>query len=136
MCTATTDWEETLFWITWFTPAWQAQHVPSTCGATVTVTSLAAFAYGGKVEGPKSDQAFPGGNSLLECVFYARVRRSMCQVRVGRQKVISLVALAGGGKVERSKVTRPVWEETHFWIMWYSPVWQAQHVPSTYWATV
>ena len=25
----------------------------------------------------------------------------------------------------------PVWEETHFWIAWFTPAWYAQHVPST-----
>ena len=50
--------EETHFWIMWFSPAWQAQHVPSTCWATVVeVTSLSALAGGGRVEGLKSDLA-------------------------------------------------------------------------------
>ena len=45
------DWEETLCWIAWFTPAWQAQYVPSTWWATVKVISLVTLAGGGKVEG-------------------------------------------------------------------------------------
>ena len=60
----------------------------------------------------------------------------MCQVRVGKQKVTSLAALAGGGKVEGPKSDQAVREEIHFWIMWYSLAWQAQHVPSMCWATV
>ena len=74
------------FWIAWFTPAGQAQLVPSTCWATATVTSLAALAGRGNVEGSKSDQARMGGNSLLDA--------------------------------------------------WFTPAWQAQHVPSTYGATM
>ena len=69
--------------------------------ATVSVTSLAALACGGKVEGPKSDQAFPGGNSLLDYVVYARVAGTACAKYVlgGIVKVTSLAALAGRGKV-------------------------------------
>ena len=50
----------------------------------------------------------------------------MCAVHAGR----SLAALAGGGKRVK-KVARPVWEENRFWIAWFAPAWQAQHVPST-----
>ena len=60
VCTATTDWVETLFWIAWFTPAWQAQHVPRSCWATATVTSLSALA------GSKSDQAIVGDGGWAE----------------------------------------------------------------------
>ena len=28
-------------------------------------------------------------------------------------------------------MARPVWEEIHLWIAWFTPAWQAQHVPST-----
>ena len=43
------------------------------------------------------------------------------------------MALAGGGRVEGSKSDLAIREETHFWIMWYSPAWQAQHVPIRVW---
>ena len=51
----------------------------------------------------------------------------MCAIHAGR----SLAALAGGCKGEGSKVIRPVWEEIHLWIAWFTTAWQALHVPST-----
>ena len=34
VCTATTDWVAILFWIAWFSAAWQEQLVPGACWAT------------------------------------------------------------------------------------------------------
>ena len=134
MCTATTDWEETLFWIAWFTPAWQAQHVPSTCWATATVTSLAVPSVGGKNEGSKNDHASLGGTSLLDCVFYAQVAGAACAKYLLGDSDGHVVALAFGGKVEGSKGDQDNLGG-NFWIAWFTPTWQAQHVPSTCWAT-
>ena len=67
------------------------------------VTSLAALSGGGKVEGSKSDQASLGGNSLMDCVVYARLAGAAGAKYVLGDRRSFLVALAGGGKVEGSK---------------------------------
>ena len=73
------------------------------------VTSLAALAGRGKVEGSKSDQTSLGGNSLLDCVVYARVAGAACAKYVwgDNVKVTSLAALACPGKVEGPKSDQP-----------------------------
>ena len=90
-------------WIAWFTPAWQAQHVTRTCGATV-LRSVLSRRLLVKVEGSKSRHASLGGNSLLDCVVYARVAGAACAKYVlgDSVKVTPLAALAGRGKVEES----------------------------------
>ena len=62
----------------------------------------------------------------FDCVVYARVAAKY--VLGVRAKVISLVALAGGGKVEGSKSDHSSLGG-NFWIAWFTPAWQAQHVP-------
>ena len=74
--------EEILFWVVWFTPAWQAHQVPNTFWVTATVKSIAALANGGKVEGSKSDRASLAGNSLLGCVVHARLAGAACAMHV------------------------------------------------------
>ena len=61
------------------------------------------------MRGRKSDQAVLGGNSLLDCVVYARVAGAACAKYVlgVSAEVTSLSALAGGGRVEGRKVTWP-----------------------------
>ena len=74
-----------------------------TCWATATVTSLAALACGGKVEGSKSDHS--SLEEILDCVVHARVAgaaRAKYVLGVSVE-VTSLSALAGGGRVEGSK---------------------------------
>ena len=81
-------------------------------GDSVQLTSLVALPGGGRIEEPKSDQAFPGGNSLLDYVVYALVAGVVCAKYVLGDSVQlnSLVAPPGGGKLRGRKVTRPVWE--------------------------
>ena len=69
---------------------------------------------------------------LLDYVVNAHVAGTACASMFGRQCEGHFSrALAGGGRVEGSKSDLVIREETHFWIMWYSPAWQAQHVPNT-----
>ena len=79
-----------------------------------------AFYAAGEVAGGVHGNNQLGGNSLLDCVVFGRMRMGVAcaQHMLGdRAKAISLAALAGGGKVEGSKrVARPslvtvVWME-------------------------
>ena len=101
------------------------------------VTSLAALSGGGKVEGSKSDQASLGGNSLLDCVVYGRVAGAAgAKYVLGDRRSLPLRRSLVEARLRGRKVTRPVWEEIHFWIAWFTPAWLARHVPSTSWASV
>ena len=95
-----------LCWIAWFTPAWQAQQVPSTCWAIVWRSRLSRrLLVEARMRGQKRGQASLGGNSLLDRVVYARAAGATCAKYVWGDsvKVTSLAALAGGGKGEGSK---------------------------------
>ena len=87
------------------------------------VTSLAALSGGGKVEGSKSDQASLGGNSLLDCVVYGRVAGAAgAKYVLGDRRSLPLRRSLVEARLRGRKVTRPVWEEIHFWIAWLRPL--------------
>ena len=100
-------------------------------GGSVKVISLVALTVGGKMRGRKVTRPV-WDVLLLDCGSSPRGRHSMCQVCVGWQCEGHFSrALAGGGRVEGLKSDLAIGEETHFWIMCYTPAWQAQHVPNT-----
>ena len=91
-----------------------------------------------RIEGPKSDQAFPGGYSLLDCVVYSRVAGAACAEHLlgDSDGHVSLAALPGGGRIEGpiSDQAFPGGNSLLDYVV--TPAWQARYVPSRCWATV